>query len=155
VEYVVFDEETKIGKTQVTAIPVDRGPQTAFIYVFEREGVRITYAPCDIKPFPEERREVQGADLLVVQPGIFEHNLKHGFQYPGDHISRKTLYTFEETVALTRRIRAEKVLFVHMEEYWNRGYDDYLATERSFDNVQFAYDGLRMRVWQGGKTSHT
>ena len=146
VEYVAFDGSTRIGKTQVTAIPVDRGSQTAFIYVFEREGVRIVYAPCDIKPFPEERKEVQGADLLVIQPGIFEDNLKHGFKYPRDHISRKTLYTFEETVALTRRIRAEKVLFVHMEEYWNRSYDDYQAIQKELNNIQFAYDGIQVTV---------
>ena len=146
VECRVFDRKTRIGDTAVTAIPVDRGSQTSFVYVFEKEGVKMVYAPCDIKPFPEEQGEVQGADLLVIQPGIFEDNLKHGFKYPPDHISRKTLYTFEETVALARRIRAEKVLFVHMEEYWNRGYDDYLAIEREFDNVQFAYDGMRVRV---------
>ena len=144
VECGVFDGSTRIGKTQVTAIPVDRGSQTAFIYVFEREGVRIVYAPCDIKPFPEERKEVQGADLLVIQPGIFEDNLKHGFKYPRDHISRKTLYTFEEMVALTRRIKAKKVLFVHMEEYWNRGYDDYQAIQKELNNIQFAYDGMQV-----------
>lgn len=146
VECVVFDGGTRIGETDVTAIPVGRGSQTSFVYIFEKEGGRIVYAPCDIKPFPEERKEVQGADLLVIQPGIFEDNLKHGFQFPKDHISRKTLYTFEQTIALARRIRAEKVLFVHMEEYWNRGYDDYLAIEREFDNVQFAHDGMRVRV---------
>ena len=146
VECVAFDCGIRIGETDVTAIQVDRGSQTSLVYVFEKEGAKIVYAPCDIKSFPEERKEVQGADLLVIQPGIFEDNLKHGFKYPRDHISRKTLYTFEETVALARRIRAEKVLFVHMEEYWNRGYDDYLAIEREFDNVQFAYDGMRVRV---------
>jgi len=146
VECVAFDGSTIIGETDVTAIPVDRGSQTSIVYVFEREGVRMVYAPCDIRPFPGERKEVQGADLLVIQPGIFEDNLKHGFQYPGDHISRKTLYTFEETVALARRIRAEKVLFVHMEEYWNRSYDDYRAIQKRFDNLEFAYDGMRLRV---------
>jgi len=146
VECVVFDGGARIGETDVTAIPVDRGSQTSFVYIFEKEGGRIVYAPCDIKPFPEEHKEVQGADLLVIQPGIFEDNLKHGFQFPKDHISRKTLYTFEQTIALARRIRAEKVLFVHLEEYWNRGYDDYLAIEKKIDNVQFAHDGMRVRV---------
>jgi len=146
VECVVLDGGTKIGETDVTAIPVDRDSQTSFVYVFEKEGAKIVYAPCDIKPFPEERKEVQGADLLVIQPGIFECNLKHGFKYPRDHISRKTLYTFEETVALTRRIKAEKVLFVHIEEYWNRSYDDYQAIQKEFDNIQFAYDGMQVTV---------
>jgi phosphoribosyl 1,2-cyclic phosphate phosphodiesterase len=146
VECRAFDRTIIIADVEVTAVPVDRGTQTAFIYVFKKQGVSVIYAPCDIKPFPEGHEAVAGADLLVIQPGIFETGLKHGFTYPKDHISRKTLYTFEETIALVRRIRAKRVLFVHMEEYWNRGYDDYRAMEREFDNVQFAYDGMRVRV---------
>jgi phosphoribosyl 1,2-cyclic phosphate phosphodiesterase len=146
VECRVFDACTRIGETDVTAIPVDRGSQTSFVHIFEKGGTRLVYAPCDIKPFPEDRKEVQGADLLVIQPGIFETGLKHGFSYPEDHISRKTLYTFEETIAVARRIGAKRVLFVHLEEYWNRGYDDYRAMEGQFDNMQFAYDGMRVTV---------
>jgi len=146
VECRVFDRATRIGDTEVTAIPVDRGSQTSFVYVFEKQGTRMVYAPCDIKPFPEGSAEVAGADLLVIQPGMFEDRLKHDFEYPADHISRKTLYTFEETKALARRIRAKRVVFVHMEEYWNRGYDDYRALESELDNMAFAYDGMRVGV---------
>ncbi len=146
IKYKTFREKITAGSTQITAIPVDRGDQTAFIYVFEKEKVRLVYAPCDIKPFPEDRKEVQGADLLVIQPGIFETKLKHGFIYPSDHISRTTLYTFEETMALAGRIKAEKILFIHLEEYWNRSHDDYLALQEKFDKVQFAYDGMRLTI---------
>jgi phosphoribosyl 1,2-cyclic phosphate phosphodiesterase len=146
VECRTFDQATRIGDVEITAVPVDRGSQTSFVYVFEKQGARMVYAPCDIKPFPEELPAINGADLLVIQPGIFEDRLKHGFQYPLDHISRKTLYTFEETKALARRIRAKKVVFVHMEEYWNRGYDDCRALESELDNMAFAYDGMRVRV---------
>jgi len=146
VECRVFDRTTRLGDTKVTAIPVERGSQTSFVYVFEKQGARMVYAPCDIKPFPEGPAEVAGADLLVIQPGMFKDRLKHGFTYPLDHISRRTLYTFEETVALARRIRAKKVVFVHIEEYWNRGYDDYRALESGLDNMAFAYDGMRLRV---------
>jgi phosphoribosyl 1,2-cyclic phosphate phosphodiesterase len=106
----------------------------------------MVYAPCDIKPFPEQRREVRNPDLLVIQPGMFESGLKHGFRYPEDHVSRTTLYTFDETLALARRIRAERVIFSHLEEYWNRGHEDYLDLEKELDHVRFAYDGMRVRV---------
>lgn len=146
VECRPFGRTTRIGDVGVTAIPVDRGAQRTFVYVFQKEGVRIVYAPCDVKPFPEWDPAVAAPDLLVIQPGIFEDHLKHDFRYPPDHISRKTLYTFAETVALARRIGAKKILFVHLEEYWNRGYDDYRALEGEFDHIQFAYDGMRVRV---------
>ncbi|MGD8984772.1 MAG: MBL fold metallo-hydrolase [Desulfobacteraceae bacterium] len=146
VQCVPFRETVKAGKIQITAIPVDRDSHLSFIYIFEKEGKRMVYAPCDIRPFPEEREEVQRADLLVIQPGIFEDGLKHGFQYPKEHISRATLYTFEETLALARRIKAGRILFIHLEEYWNRGYDQYVEIEEKFNNVQFAYDGMRISI---------
>ena len=141
-----FRDKIKIGSTKVTAIQVDRGFTQSFIYVFDSEDKRLIYAPCDIKPFPEEREEVKDADLLVIQPGIFEDGLKHGFTYPEDHIFRTTLYTFEETMDLVRRLEAGRVLFIHLEEYWNRSYDDYCAIEKKFDNIGFAYDGMRVKI---------
>jgi len=141
-----FTDRTQIGDVELTAIPVDRGSQTSFIFVFEKNGRRIVYASCDVKPFPEDREEVQRADLLVIQPGIFEDGLKHHFTYEEDHISRTTLYTFEETMALAERIGSGRIVFVHLEEYWNRSYDDYLAIEKQFDHVSFAYDGMQITV---------
>lgn len=107
-----------------------RQDQTAFIYVFESNGVRMVYAPCDIKPFPENHPEVQDAHCLIIQPGMFETALADGFRFPEDHISRRTLYTVTETRALARRIHARQVVFVHLEEYWNRSHDDYMALEK-------------------------
>ena len=144
VECIGFDEKTTIGETEIRAIPVDRGSQTGFVYVFEKKGKKIVYASCDIKPFPEHRDEVKKPDILVIQPGIFENGLKHGFRYPANHISRTTLYTFEETLALSRRLEAGLVLFVHMEEYWNRDYDDYRTIEKNLKNMRFAHDGMRI-----------
>jgi phosphoribosyl 1,2-cyclic phosphate phosphodiesterase len=141
-----FQDRIKIGETDITAIPVDRGTQIAFVYIFEKEDKRVVYAPCDIKPFPANREEVQDANLLVIQPGIFETGLKHGFTYPENHISRTTLYTFDQTMELAKQIKAREVLFVHLEEYWNRGYDDYIKIEKGFDNIRFAYDGLKIMV---------
>jgi phosphoribosyl 1,2-cyclic phosphate phosphodiesterase len=146
VRRTAFQDRTVVGNTKITAIPLDRGSQVSFIYVFEKNGRKMVYAPCDIKPFPEKRDEVQGANLLVIQPGIFEDGLKHGFFYPENHISRTTLYTFQETIDLGRRIEADQILFIHLEEYWNRSHDEYLALEKSFDNVRFAYDGMRLTV---------
>lgn len=146
IKSVVFRTRIQIGTIQITAIPIDRGTQISSIYIFEAKGWRMVYASCDLKPFPEDRKEVQQPDLFVVQPGIFEDGLKHDFTYPRDHISRTTLYTFEQTMALAHRIQATRVLFVHLEEYWNRSYDDYLEIEKRFENVQFAYDGMQLKM---------
>ena len=146
VRLMLFQDKVQIKDISITAIPVDRGSQLSFIYVFEKSGRKVVYAACDIKPFPEHRNEVQQADLLIIQPGIFEEGLKHGFRYPADHISRTTLYTFEQTLDLATRLQAKRVLFTHLEEYWNRSYDDYRALERNNQMLRFAYDGMQLTV---------
>jgi phosphoribosyl 1,2-cyclic phosphate phosphodiesterase len=146
VEIKPFTDETQIDDIQITAIPVDRGLQIAFIYVFEKDGKKVVYAPCDLKPFPEHRNEVQNADLLIIQPGIFETGLKHNFIYPDDHISRTTLYIFEQTMGIAKRIGTKKTVFVHLEEYWNRSYDDYRNLESEHSSITFAYDGMTLEV---------
>ena len=146
IRLMLFQDKIRVGEVDVTAIPVDRGSQFAFVYVFEKSGRKVVYAPCDIKPFPEHRDEVQQADLLIIQPGIFEKGLKHGFKYPAEHVSRTTLYTFEQTLHLAERLQAKGVLFVHLEEYWNRSYDDYCALESKSQRIRFAYDGMQLTV---------
>lgn len=146
IDCTLFKDNIWIGKIDITAIPVDCGSQVSFVYIFKKHGKKVVYAPCDVKPFPEKRKEVIGADLLIIQPGMFEDGLKHDFIYPKDHISRTTLYTFEDTLALAERIKAEKILFVHLEEYWNRSYDDYRALEDKYDNISFAYDTMKLKV---------
>jgi phosphoribosyl 1,2-cyclic phosphate phosphodiesterase len=49
-------------------------------------------------------------------------------------------------VALANRIQASHILFIHLEEYWNRSHDDYVALEAKFDNIRFAYDGMHVVV---------
>ncbi len=146
VRLMLFQDKVQIKDVQITAIPVTRGSQLAFVYVFTKLGRKVVYAPCDIKPFPEYSNEVRRADLLIIQPGIFEKGLKHGFRYPADHISRTTLYTFEQTLDLAARLQAKRVLLVHLEEYWNRSYDDYRALESKNQRVRFAYDGMQLTV---------
>ena len=99
----------------------------------------MVYAPCDIKPFPENREEVRQADLLLIQPGIFEDGLKDQFTYPEHHISRTTLYTIDETIALSKRINAKQIMFIHLEEYYNRSHTDYFS-------MQFSYDGMCIQI---------
>jgi phosphoribosyl 1,2-cyclic phosphate phosphodiesterase len=141
-----FRDRVRVKDVEITAVPVDHSSQPVFIYVFEKSGVKVVYAPCDIKPFPEHRDEVCNPDLLITQPGIFKVGLKHGFSYPAEHITRKNLYTFEQTMSLAERLKAKEVLFTHLEEYWNRSYDDYRALEAKNSGIRFAYDGMQVMV---------
>ena len=142
----VISETVEFENIKISAFEINRGSRPSFVYCFRQGQNRIVYAPCDVKPFPENRAELHGADLLVIQPGIFEEGLKHDFTYPDRHISRTTLYTFQETLELAARIEARQVVFVHLEEYWNRGFNDYARLESNYHHVTFAQDGLELTV---------
>ncbi len=146
VQLMPFQDKIDIGEASITAIPVDRERQVTFVHVFEKAGRRVVYAPCDIRPFPEHRYEVHCADFLIIQPGVFEDGLKHRFRFPPDHISRTTLYTFDEILELAASSQVNKVFFVHLEEHRNRSYDDYRALESDKPPVLFAYDGMKLTV---------
>ena len=54
-----------------------------------------------------------------------------------------------ETALQLNRSRIDQInclMFTHLEEYWNRSHDDYLALQEKFDNVRFAYDGMRLTI---------
>ena len=145
-ERVIFRDETQLNSVRINAIAIHHVDTVAFVYVFRKDGKKIIFAPCDIKPFPCHLELVHHADLLFIQPGMFETGLADRFSFPPDHVSRTTLYTFDETLALVRRIGARQTVFVHIEEYWNRTADDYARLEKQFDNIRFAHDGMQLMV---------
>ena len=51
VRLMILQDKVQIRDVEITAIPVDRGSRLSFIYVFEKSGRKVVYAPCDIKPF--------------------------------------------------------------------------------------------------------
>ena len=75
---------------------------------------------------------------------MFEQGLRYDYRYPENHISRITLYTFEETLALGRRLNAGHIIFVHLEEYWHRSFSDYKTMEQYHTDISFAYDGMHL-----------
>lgn len=146
IHLVDFVSQINIKGFTISALQINRQHEVSYIYVFESEDKKIVYAPCDVKPFPEENEAVHNADLLIIQPGIIEHGLKHDYVYPQNHISRKTLYTFDETLSLGKRIKADQILFTHLEEYWNRSHDDYLRLSKIIPDIAFAWDGMHVSV---------
>ena len=46
----------------------------------------------------------------------------------------------------THHLDPDHILFIHLEEFWNRSYDDYCAIEGKFDNISFACDGMGVKI---------
>lgn len=143
----VIRNKIKIKNITIIPIFVKENPATSYMYLFvDGKGRKILYAPCDTKPFPFDSDYVYNADAFVTQPGYFETGLKCNFIYPRDDYTRKELYSFDETLEIAKRIKAGRTVFTHLEEYWNRSYDDYKNIEKRYDNVEFAYDGMVIKA---------
>jgi len=137
--------QMKIKNITIHCIKVLENEANAYLFLFvDNKGKKVLYAPCDIKPFPFHSDLVYDCDLLIIQPGFFETGLKDDFRYPVKDRTREELYSFKQTLDIAKRIRAKKIVFTHLEEYWNRSYDDYKKLET--ENIKFGFDNMIFNV---------
>lgn len=117
----------------------------ATVFVFEKEGKKLIYAPCDVKPFPESKLFLD-ADCLIIGNTIVGDVLKDGFLLKEDNPLRDELFTINEIEDLKIRYRIKRVIITHLEEDWGKSYDDYIQLEKELDGIEFAYDGMKIEV---------
>ncbi|MBQ4086570.1 MAG: MBL fold metallo-hydrolase [Clostridia bacterium] len=112
------------------------------VVLFEQEGKKLIYAPCDCMPLPEDER-LKDADVLVLGNTI--HGAKWELAGPiGFYADKFGLFTREEAIAAARALGAKQLVFTHLEEDWALSYDDYRALEDDF--VRFAFDGMTIEL---------
>ncbi len=128
------------SQMKLELIPVDEKENVA-IFVFTKDHQKVIYAPCDVKPFPENDI-FNNADYLIIGNTIIGDVLKNGFLLQEDNPLRKELFVMEEILALKAHYKIKKVIMTHIEEDWGKSYDDYLILMNQYDDLEFAYDGL-------------
>jgi len=139
---------TKIGMFEIVPFKViGNYRQVSTVYLVQKHGKKVIYAPCDVKPFPSDDRLV-AADLLIIGDNFPEGPLKDGIEIPKDNELRRELYSFEEILDLIEKISAKRTLIVHIEEEWGKSFDDYKRLEEKYAryNLQFAYDGMKIEL---------
>lgn len=132
------------GEISLTLVPVDSTNRVA-VFVFQQGSKKMVYAPCDVKPFPESDI-FQDADILVIGNTMVGPTLKDGFVPAPENPLSRELFSMEEIVALKARLNIPQVIVTHLEEDWGKSYDDYLALEKQFEGVAFAYDGMKVSL---------
>ena len=126
---------------------VNSRKEVSTVYLIEKDGKKVIYAPCDVKPFPSDKR-LEAADLLRIGDYVPEGPLKNGIVIPKDNELRRELYSFKEILDLIRKICPKRNLIVHIEEEWGKSFDDYKKLEEKYAryNLQFAYDGMKIQL---------
>lgn len=117
----------------------------ATVFVFEQIGKKLIYAPCDVKPFPDNDI-FYGADIMIIGSTIVGEVLKDGYFLKEDNSLHEILFDMEEIQQLKDKYNIQKVTITHLEEDWGKSYDDYLELEKLYDNITFAYDGMTVEL---------
>ena len=138
------DEPVVIDNIKITMIPVPK-QKAVSVFVFESAGKKLIYAPCDCVPFPDDDI-LYGADVLIIGNTFIGDTLKNGKVVTPGHPLRSLLHSFEDVLEIRERFDIGKLIVTHIEEDWGKSYDDYLALEKQYDNVQFAFDGLTINL---------
>lgn len=137
-------EELAINDLQIRMVPANEN-QTVAIFVISQNGKKVIYAPCDVKPFPENGL-FYDADVLIIGNTVVGDVLKEGFVLEVDNPLREELFAMEEIEAIKEKLRIKEVIITHLEEDWGKSYDDYLELEKQYDGIRFAYDGMAVSL---------
>lgn len=137
----VVEESITIKDIKITFIKAT----SATVFVFEQNGNKAIYAPCDVKPFPEHNI-FENADVMIIGDTVIGETLKDGFILKKDNLLREELFTMEEIEELKKKYSIKNVIMTHLGEDWGKSYDDYLKLEKQYENIKFAYDGMKIEI---------
>lgn len=138
------DNYLKVENISIEIIPANV-EESVSIFIITEDDKKIIYAPCDVKPFPENDK-FQNADTLIIGNTIIGDVLKNGFILEQGNPLRDELFVMDEIVALKEKYHIKKVIITHIEEDWGKSYDDYLKLQEEYDGIYFAYDGMDVSI---------
>ncbi|CEQ06536.1 metallo-hydrolase/oxidoreductase [[Clostridium] sordellii] len=136
-----IDKSIFIDRIKISCIKVNH----ATIFVFEENNKKVIYAPCDVKPLPNDDI-FNNADVLIIGSTIVGNVLKDGFVLKDDNPLRNDFFTMDEIEDIKRKYNISKVIITHLEEDWGKSYNDYLKLECQYNGIQFAYDEMEIDV---------
>ena len=137
----IVSEELVLADIKITFVPT----VCSTIFVFEQNNKKVVYAPCDIKPWPDNQL-FNNADLLIVGDIIPTNPIKNDFYVLADNPLRQELFMIDEIIALKDRYKIKEIIITHIEEDWGLSYTDYLELEKQYHGIRFAYDGMEIEV---------
>lgn len=137
----VINKFIHIDGIKISCIKVNH----ATIFVFEENEKKVIYAPCDVKPFPNDDI-LKDADLLIIGNTIVGNILKDGFVLKENNPLRDDLFIMDEIQNIKRKYNIEEAIITHLEEDWGKSYNDYLELENHYDGIKFAYDDMEINI---------
>jgi len=141
-------EVVQLGATKIS--PFRLAEDYVYAFLFGEQGKRVLIVPDELFGWsPSE--DVKGVDLAVLPMGIAEFNPLTGERtIPENHPVLKSEATFEQTLAVIRELKANRVILTHIEEPDGLDYDDLAQLGKRLRaeglNIDFAHDTLIVDV---------
>lgn len=139
IKIIENDKEIKINNLLIKPFSVNN---FMYGYILIQNGKKVVYCPCHSK-FIKKDKELLNSDLLLINCGIFEDKLKYSNKLP-DKFRENTL--FSDNLKLIKELKPRKTILLHIEEQWQRSYDDYCKLEKRYKDLRFAYDGMEIVI---------
>lgn len=133
----VVDGSMIIGDIKITLVAIE----SSSIFIFEQNGKKLIYAPCDVKPFPDYEG-FKDADVLVIGDTVIGEVMKDGYSLPKESALYNDLFHMSEIIMIKEKYNIKSLIVTHIEEDWGKSYDALLELEKKYDGLAFAYDGM-------------
>ena len=134
------ERDVELQNIKITFVPVPRDDAVT-VFVFESNGSKLIYAPCDCLPFPDDII-LYDANTLILGNTFIGEVLKNNNIIDSNHPLRKELHSLQDALRIQKAIRAERLVITHIEEDFGKSFSDYIKMESEYDKVSFAYDGM-------------
>lgn len=136
----IVDSYIEINDIRITFVPVQKS-EAVSVFVFESNGKKLVYAPCDCVPFPNDNI-IQNADMLIIGNTYIGNVLKNGRIITDVHPLHNELHSMSDIFKIFETMKIKNAIVTHIEEDWGKSYSNYLELERQYTNIKFAYDGM-------------
>ena len=107
----------------------------AYCLLITENKKKVIYCPCHSIDLIANKK-LMNPDLLIINIGYFGKEKRNvtGFE--------------KDNLPLIKKLKPKTSVFTHIEEIWNKNYDDYCKLEEKYKdlNIKFAFDGLTIKV---------
>ncbi len=140
IKRTIVDSYIEINDIRISFVPVQKSKSVS-VFVFESNGKKLVYAPCDCVPFPNDNI-IQNPDILIIGNTYIGNVLKNGRIITDNHPLHNELHSMSDIFKIVETMNIKNVIVTHIEEDWGKSYSDYLELEKQYTNLKFAYDGM-------------
>jgi len=139
--------ETGVRIKGVQVKPLRLRGVTFSAYLLQQDKKKILLCPDHAKELPL-KDEFREADLLIMNMGYFENNLKGAKQLPFRHRIRQFTSFDKDNLRIIKALKPRLTVFNHIEDKYNRTNTDLKKLEKVYRhfNVRFSVDGMKIKI---------